>query len=101
MLRLDPVNGAFAAEASVADAVLSGPATGIAYDLGGGRISGEVRLAGAGRSPVTMLAALKGEGRLVATEGVLVGFDLSQAADALQAPVPRPRSAHIMSGAFP
>ena len=33
-------------------------------------------------------AGIDGEGRLVATEGVLVGFDLSQVADALQAPVP-------------
>jgi uncharacterized protein involved in outer membrane biogenesis len=99
MLRLDPVNGAFAAEASVTDAVLSGPATGIAYDLGGGRLSGEVRLAGAGRSPVTILSALKGEGRLVATEGVLVGFDLSQVADALQAPVPMAQALETLRAA--
>jgi uncharacterized protein YhdP len=76
------------AETTVADAVLAGPLFGLAYDLGGGQVSAEARLQAIGRSPLTMLASLSGEGRVTASEGVLVGFDLGQVAHALQAPVP-------------
>lgn len=87
-LRLDPADGVLVAETTIADAVLAGPLFGLAYDLGGGQISAEARLQAIGRSPLSMLATLAGEGRVTATEGVLVGFDLSQVAEALQAPVP-------------
>ncbi len=87
-LRLDPVDGVLVAETTVVDAVLAGPLFGLAYDLGGGQVSGEARLQAIGRSPLTMLASLSGEGRLTASEGVFVGFDLGQVAHALQAPVP-------------
>lgn len=87
-LRLDPANRSLHVEASVADAVLAGPLAGHAYDLGGGRVSAEVRLAATGRSPLAMLASLTGEAHLVVAEGVLVGFDLAQVAEVLQSPVP-------------
>lgn len=87
-LRLDPINGVLLAETTVADVVLPGPLFGLAYDLGGGQVSAEARLQAIGRSPLTMLSSLSGEGRMTASEGVLVGFDLGQVAHALQAPVP-------------
>lgn len=86
--RLDPADGVFVAETAIADAVVAGPLLGLAFDLGGGRISAEARLRASGRSPLGMLASLAGEGHLTASEGVLVGFDLHQVAEALQAPVP-------------
>ncbi len=88
MMRLDPVDGVFVAEGSISDAVLAGPLFGIAFDLGGGRVTAEARLNAIGRSPLTMLASLSGEGRVAASDGVLIGFDLGQVADALQSPVP-------------
>lgn len=87
-LRLDPANRSLQVEAAVADAVLAGPLFGLAYDLGGGRVTAEARLNATGRSPLALLASLSGEARLAVAEGVLVGFDLAQVAEVLQAPVP-------------
>jgi hypothetical protein len=87
-LRLDPASRSLAVDAAIADAVLAGPLSGLAYDLGGGRVSAEARLTATGRSPLTLLASLAGEMRLTVAEGVLIGFDLAQVAELLQSPLP-------------
>jgi hypothetical protein len=100
MLRFAPADGVLAAEASITDAVLAGPLFGLAFDLGGGRVTAEARLTAIGRSPLAMLASLAGEGRLSASEGVLVGFGLGQVAEALQAPVPVPEGLAALRAAL-
>ncbi|MFQ3622881.1 MAG: AsmA-like C-terminal region-containing protein, partial [Acetobacteraceae bacterium] len=86
--RYDPPAGRLALEATILDAVLAGPLFDLPFDLGAGRVSAELRLAASGRSAFALLGSLSGEARLTAREGILVGFDLLRAVEALQGGLP-------------
>jgi hypothetical protein len=66
-----------ALEASLADAIISGPLLDLPLDLGAGRVEGTARLAAEGHSMAAILATLAGEASVVVRDGVLVGFDLA------------------------
>jgi hypothetical protein len=66
-----------ALEASLADAIISGPLLDLPLDLGAGRVEGNARLAAEGHSMAAILATLAGEASVAVRDGVLVGFDLA------------------------
>ncbi|TDH58950.1 AsmA family protein [Dankookia rubra] len=66
-----------ALEATLADAIISGPLFDLPLDLGAGRVEGTVRLAAEGHSTAAILATLAGEATVAVRDGVLVGFDLA------------------------
>jgi hypothetical protein len=80
--------GAFAAEWTLADAVLAEPLFGLPFDLAGGSIGIAASVTGTGLSPSALLTTLSGEARVTAGSGVLTGFDIPAAAEALTAPLP-------------
>lgn len=80
--------GAFAADWVLADAVLDAPLFGTPLDLAGGSLGITASVTAAGLSPAAWLASLTGEARIAAATGVLVGFDMAAAVEALVAPLP-------------
>jgi hypothetical protein len=66
-----------ALEATLADAIISGPLFGLPLDLGAGRVEGSASLAAEGHSMAAILATLAGDATVAVRDGVLVGFDLA------------------------
>lgn len=81
-------DGAFAADWVLSDAVLDAPLFGTPFDMTGGSIGVTASVRGEGLSPAVLLATLSGEARVTATSGVVAGFDIAAAAEALSAPLP-------------
>ncbi len=82
------VAGGLTADWALTDAVLDFPLFGVPFDLAGGSIGVTASIAAPGLSPAAWLAGLTGEARITATTGVLAGFDMAAAAEALTAPLP-------------
>jgi hypothetical protein len=80
--------GSFAADWVLADAVLDSPLFGLPFDLAGGRIGMTASVTSTGLSPPALRANLSGQATIEASSGVLAGFDLAAAAEALTAPLP-------------
>ncbi|MCU0984538.1 MAG: AsmA family protein [Acetobacteraceae bacterium] len=80
--------GALAADWVLADAVLDQPLFGTPFDLAGGSIGVTASITAAGLSPAAWRASLSGEARITAGMGVLAGFGMAAAAEALTAPLP-------------
>lgn len=80
--------GAFAADWVLGDAVLDAPLFGTPFDITGGSIGATASVRGEGFSPAVLLATLSGEARVTASSGVIAGFDIAAAAEALTAPLP-------------
>jgi uncharacterized protein involved in outer membrane biogenesis len=80
--------GVLAADGVLTDVVLDFPLFGTAFDLAGGSIGLTASIAATGLSPAAWLASLTGEARLTAATGVLAGFDMVAAAEALTLPLP-------------
>lgn len=76
------------AEATVAlaGATIAGPLSGAALDLAAGQAELSLRLAARGFGPAALLATLSGEGQVAVRQGVLSGFDVGAAAQALREP---------------
>lgn len=80
--------GALALDVALADAVIDRPQFELPFDLAGGVIGVTASMTARGLSPSAWLSSLGGEARIVAANGVLVGFDLAAATEALTAPLP-------------
>ncbi|RAI59233.1 AsmA family protein [Roseicella frigidaeris] len=63
-------------EATLADAIITGPLLDLPLDLSAGRAEGQVRLAASGHSMAALLATLDGEATVALRDGMLLGFDL-------------------------
>jgi hypothetical protein len=80
--------GDLAADWVLTDAVLDQPLFGSPFDLAGGSIDVTASITATGLSPAAWRASLSGEARITAGTGVLAGFDMAAAAEALTAPLP-------------
>lgn len=63
-------------DATLRDANIAGPVSGLKLDLLAGRANATMRLSATGYSPSTLLATLQGDVALDVDDGVLTGFDL-------------------------
>jgi len=68
--------GSLALRATLADAALTTPLTGLPFDFAAGRVGGTLAVTGSGASVGGVLATLSGEARIDARDGVLAGLDL-------------------------
>jgi len=80
--------GELAVDVVLADVVIDRPQLELPFDLAGGSVSLAASLSGQGQSPAGWFASLRGDLRITVADGVLVGFDLAAAAEALAAPLP-------------
>jgi hypothetical protein len=80
--------GALAVDFALADAVIDRPQFELPFDLAGGSFGVTASVTARGLSPSAWLSSLGGEARILAANGVLVGFDLAAATEALTAPLP-------------
>lgn len=80
--------GGFAADWALVDAVLDAPLFGLPFDFAGGRIGMTASVTATGLSPAALRASLSGQARIEASSGVVAGFDVAAAAEALTAPLP-------------
>lgn len=80
--------GGFAADWVLADAVLDAPLFGVPFDLASGRIGMTASVTATGLSPAALRADLSGQASIEASSGVVAGFDMAAAAEALTAPLP-------------
>jgi AsmA-like protein len=66
-----------AVQATLRDATIAGPVTGLPIDIVAGHAEGDLKLTATGHSPAAMLATLDGGIRVAVRDGTLVGFDLA------------------------
>ena len=92
--------GALAADFVLADAVIDRPQLDLPFDLVGGSIGITASLTARGLSPAAWLSTLTGEARISAASGVLLGFDLAAATEALTAPLPEAEALARLRRAF-
>jgi hypothetical protein len=80
--------GALALDWAVADMVLDSPLFATPFDLAGGSVGLTASFTATGLSPAAWRASLTGEATVTASTGVIGGFDITAAAEALTAPLP-------------
>jgi len=74
---------ALALHATLADAAIAGPLTGLPLDITAGHADGDLELTASGHSPAAMLATFGGDIRISLRDGELAGFDLGALGAAL------------------
>lgn len=79
---------ALALQATLRDATIGGPITGLPLDIVAGHAEGDLKLTATGHSPAAMLATLDGRVHVAVRDGTMVGFDLA-ALDAALGSTPR------------
>ena len=66
-----------ALQATLHEATIGGPITGLPLDIIAGQAEGDLKLTATGHSPAAMLATLDGRARIAVRDGTLLGFDLA------------------------